>query len=458
MPTIWDLMPASLWPVQPFTPPVDPARASTWAQAVPPSWYPSGDNAASPDWPMAPAGSAAAPPYGRALSWDSPTGAWLPPPNGAPRVPDVGSAAPRVPDVGSAAYYDQMLADAKGAHAFVKWLVGPPTAPQAGAGGNAAPSIAASASQPGGALDTAAASQQRSPATFWNLLPPTPHGAPFVPVVPTTDQLDHYFPPITPAPPVTPGAQHFFADAGAGQAMGNQASLGLLSPLFPAAASEAPTAGEVAAGSAAAIPAALAAIMLLASTRPAGERQSELERRRKFSAQSGYPRPVDTPTFPQPSEAVAPETAAQSRYLPSIDPPKLPPSDDPEEDDSSQYVVRGGESKPRDLIKGVSAEQDLPGEYGMSSSYDPRLSVNQILQVARYPNRMITWTRAPQLNALGYRVVPTPILDSAKPNPLHASILLPRGQTALTEQQAEILSRLLQMHMESNPYYVPKSR
>ena len=55
MPTIWDLMPASLWPVQPFTPPVDPARAPAWAQAVPPSWYPSGDNAASADWPMAPA-------------------------------------------------------------------------------------------------------------------------------------------------------------------------------------------------------------------------------------------------------------------------------------------------------------------------------------------------------------------------------------------------------------------
>jgi hypothetical protein len=194
MATIWDLMPASLWPVQPFTAPVDPARASAWTQAAPPSWDPTDDNAASLDWPVAPAASAEAPPYGSAASWGNSAGAWLMPPNDAPRSPDVGSAA----------YYDPMLADAKRAHDFVRWVFGPPTAPQTGAGGNAC--TADSTNQLGGASGTSA-SRQRPPPTFWDLLPPPRQGAPFLPVGLPTDQ---YLSPISAAWPATPGARASF--------------------------------------------------------------------------------------------------------------------------------------------------------------------------------------------------------------------------------------------------------
>ena len=125
-----------------------------------------------------------------------------------------------------------------------------------------------------------------------------------------------------------------------------------------------------------------------------------------------------------------------------------------DDDARPENVVRGGVSARESLQDGVSKLTVLPGEYGISSSYDPRLSVDQIAQVARYPNKQITWTTAPQLNALGYRVVPTPIFTGPNPNPLHADILLPNGQTILTDEQADALSAIF--HRRPNPYVAPR--
>jgi len=41
MPTIWGLLPASLWSTQPFIPPPDPTQPAAWPQATPPNWSPS---------------------------------------------------------------------------------------------------------------------------------------------------------------------------------------------------------------------------------------------------------------------------------------------------------------------------------------------------------------------------------------------------------------------------------
>jgi hypothetical protein len=73
MATIWDLMPASLWPVQPFIPPVDPMQPSTWPQWAPPPTNPRPPSSSSLAWPMAPAASASEVPYAetRMSAWDS---------------------------------------------------------------------------------------------------------------------------------------------------------------------------------------------------------------------------------------------------------------------------------------------------------------------------------------------------------------------------------------------------
>jgi hypothetical protein len=93
----------------------------------------------------------------------------------------------------------------------------------------------------------------------------------------------------------------------------------------------------------------------------------------------------------------------------------------PEDDEfHPQYVVRGGESKPKDLkenyrdLNGVG----MPGLYGMSSSSAPESSVDQIAAVARYPNGRISYTIVPEVNALGYGVAPTP----RRENPLHSAL------------------------------------
>jgi hypothetical protein len=76
----------------------------------------------------------------------------------------------------------------------------------------------------------------------------------------------------------------------------------------------------------------------------------------------------------------------------------------------------------------------------------PGLSVDQIAAAARYPNGTISYTIVPELNGLGYRVVPT----GNTGNPLHASIVLPAGQSVLTDEQAAALSALFRV--APNPY------
>jgi len=97
MPTIWDLLPASLWPMQPFTPPGNPDQASSWSLSLAAPWEAA---ASTPDYltPDAP----------------SPSGPW------------------------NDDRYRQMLADAKRASDFTAWTFGPPNATPRAA---AAPSL-----------------------------------------------------------------------------------------------------------------------------------------------------------------------------------------------------------------------------------------------------------------------------------------------------------------------------
>jgi hypothetical protein len=100
MPTIWDLLPASLWPTQPFIPPSDPTQPPPWPQASPPNWNPSAPSLSSFGWP-------------------TPSGL-------TDMLPDH--------DFRDMSYYDRMLADAKRAHDFAMWAFGPggaqPTPPK----------------------------------------------------------------------------------------------------------------------------------------------------------------------------------------------------------------------------------------------------------------------------------------------------------------------------------------
>ena len=154
------------------------------------------------------------------------------------------------------------------------WLQFLPAATQAATGNNAASPAATSANQLGDTFGAAAAMQP--PASFWDLLPATPHGQPFVPVVPTPDQLDHYFPPLGAARPVTPGAQVFFP--GADQASDSRGILGLLPPAVAPAVGEA-SEGAIASRLAMApvgATGALATAILLAMTEPLGDSTRKL--------------------------------------------------------------------------------------------------------------------------------------------------------------------------------------
>jgi hypothetical protein len=146
MPSIFDLMPASLWPVQPFVPldeqartlvalqsqlaprdpwtaprldptPHDPTQASMWPSSPAPSWT---VPAAPPfNWPTSPVDP---PPYADASSseWDR-----------TMRQALVPSGAPRAPGIGDSASSQQMLADAKRAYDFARWTFGLPSAARA---------------------------------------------------------------------------------------------------------------------------------------------------------------------------------------------------------------------------------------------------------------------------------------------------------------------------------------
>ena len=128
----------------------------------------------------------------------------------------------------------------------------------------------------------------------------------------------------------------------------------------------------------------------------------------------------------------------------------------PEDDEfHPQYVVRGGLWSPRSLQDNTKelTEVGLPGQYGMSSTSAPNMSVDQLAAVARYPNAQLSYTIVPELNGLGYRVEPTP---RPLTNPLHASILLPPGEPELTDAQAATLSALFGQHIIPNPYQTPR--
>jgi hypothetical protein len=82
------------------------------------------------------------------------------------------------------------------------WLV---ATPEAG-GGTAAAPMAPSANQPRGPSDADEPVRQ-PPATFWDPLPATPRGQPFVPTMPPTDQLDPW------ASTAAPDTRAFFSGA-----------------------------------------------------------------------------------------------------------------------------------------------------------------------------------------------------------------------------------------------------
>jgi len=150
MPSIFDLMPASVWPVQAFLPPDEQARTlvalqSQLASRDPPWLVPRLDptppdptqpstlsSSSAPSW-TAPAGLSAqpfnsptttvdAPPYGEssASAWDRAMRQVLAPQGNTTRAPDVGDSAAS----------ERMLADAKRAYDFVRWAFGPPSVPR----------------------------------------------------------------------------------------------------------------------------------------------------------------------------------------------------------------------------------------------------------------------------------------------------------------------------------------
>jgi len=65
-------------------------------------------------------------------------------------------------------------------------------------------------------------------------------------------------------------------------------------------------------------------------------------------------------------------------------------------------------------------------------------------------HKQLTYNRAPVLEGKGYRTIPTPL----EGRPLHASILLKPGETTLSNEEAAMLSELLQYYRMLNPNYV----
>lgn len=97
-----------------------------------------------------------------------------------------------------------------------------------------------------------------------------------------------------------------------------------------------------------------------------------------------------------------------------------------------QYVVRAGEAKPKDLIKGTGPTDF--GVIGFSTTSAPGMTPMQLAAVAKYRNGNVSFTTVQQLNALGYEVVPTPLPRQ----PLHATVItlypLPQGEAEILSQ------------------------
>ena len=124
-----------------------------------------------------------------------------------------------------------------------------------------------------------------------------------------------------------------------------------------------------------------------------------------------------------------------------------------------QYVVRGGLAEPKNLQGNVSEliPEGHPGLYGISTGMDPnsRLDPGQIAIGADIRNRQLSYTIAPELEALGYGTIPTPILPK---QPLHSSTLLRPGETSLSDVEAAKLNALFSQHRMLNPNFKPEPK
>jgi hypothetical protein len=114
MPSIFDLMPASLWPVQPFMPPSDPLQPPVWPSSSAAGW--------SMPRPAPPPGWTPA-----ATDADTSVSEW----DRAMRQALAANGSAASPTDAASAWSDQMLADAKRARDFVMWAFGPPSAARA---------------------------------------------------------------------------------------------------------------------------------------------------------------------------------------------------------------------------------------------------------------------------------------------------------------------------------------
>jgi Colicin/Pyocin-S2, DNase domain len=123
MPSIWDLLPASAWPVQPFVWPLDPMRPPPWPQTVSPQ--PSASSAPAFGWAPAPAAAASAPAFGWASASPAPPSA--PAYSGAPD-PDAFLGAFPHAEV-DPARTARLAEDARRAYEFTRWAFGPPSRP-----------------------------------------------------------------------------------------------------------------------------------------------------------------------------------------------------------------------------------------------------------------------------------------------------------------------------------------
>ncbi len=118
MPSIFDLMPASFWPVQPFMPPPDPTQAFARPSASAPSWtLPPIQAPAPPSWPTAPDADTSVSAWDRAMREAI---------GMQGRV--VQGSTTHDPDVNASAPFGQPVAGAARAPDVIMWPFGSPQA------------------------------------------------------------------------------------------------------------------------------------------------------------------------------------------------------------------------------------------------------------------------------------------------------------------------------------------
>lgn len=78
------------------------------------------------------------------------------------------------------------------------------------------------------------------------------------------------------------------------------------------------------------------------------------------------------------------------------------------------WVVRAGEAKAADLVKGYREHLSVPGLYGFSVQYELRLPWQELARAGRYPNAQVSIAEESALRAalhsLGFdlRLIPSP--------------------------------------------------